>query len=139
MAGERLQTLLKVRELQRDVAHAELLRSRRHLDHRQQCHHEAMNNLHSSALAPGELPEGALGGWAHRSIGVGREVRFWGGELDDAVREHHRSRDITTRATTRVEGLERLLQRVVEEDLSNQTRREQAELDDFVTQRRKTT
>ena len=130
----RLETVVRIRALQERVARAEVERRRAVVADRDRAVRDARDAVDRRA---GRAPATAAAFAAQRSmlmVGMG-EVEAAGRALEGAHAEVATSLASWTDASRRREGVERLDERVREEQRADDAMRSQAELDDLVVMR----
>lgn len=134
MSKGRLETVVRVRELQERIARGEVAREQRAARARQQDVVEASDAVASRADMYHTSPTAFA---AHRAmLDVGRrEVGVAEQRHESAIAEVERSIEFWTAASRQLEGIQRLEQRLNEERRALEAQKAQAEIDDMVITR----
>ena len=134
MSSRRIDTVVRIRRLQEQLASAEVARSRQALELAERAELEAWDLVADRAKSAVATPDALLATRAKLDGGVTHATRL-GNDKVDAI--HHADVAIHDwhEAMMRLDGIERLSDKLVEQDRAADERKSGVELDDLVVMR----
>ncbi len=134
MSGRRLDAVVRVRTLREQLARGEVSRRRAELTARQQLEAEAWAAIRETDRSDRVEARMFLGRRAMLAAGA-READAAGAATGAARHELHHASDHWQQTARRLDGIERLVERVTAEAAADEQRRDANELDDLVVMR----
>lgn len=134
MSARRIDTVVRIRRLQEQLASAEVARSRQQAEHAERAERTAWQLLADRAVPRARRVDALLAERAMLAGGITHATRL--ADLT-ATAHHHADLAITEwrGAMQRLDGIERLSDRLTEAERAEQERKDGVELDDLVVMR----
>lgn len=134
MTSRRIDTVVRIRQLQEQLASGELARTRQALELAERAERDAWQLVADRAGDPAATPDALRATRAKLDGGVTHATRL-GDEKVDAVHHADVAMHDWREAMQRLDGIERLSDKLAEQDRAEDERKSGVELDDLVVMR----